>query len=57
MNSLMGKRLVNKSKLTYEHLQTALEHQRLNGGHIGNSIVKLRFLSEDEVANFFYKFS
>ena len=53
MNSLMGEKLVQKSKLTYEQLQKALEHQRLNGGRIGNSIVTLGFLTEDEVTEFF----
>ena len=53
MNSLMGERLLEKSKLTYEQLQEALEHQRLNGGRLGKSIVKLGFLNEDEVIEFF----
>ena len=53
MNNLVGERLIQKSKLTNDQLQKALEHQRLNGGRIGNSIVDLGFLTEDEVTEFF----
>ena len=53
MVNLMGERLIQKNKLTYEQLQTALEHQRLNGGRIGKSIVTLGFLTKDEVEIFF----
>ncbi len=53
MSSLIGERLVQKNKLSYEQLQQALEYQRLNGGRLGKSIVKLGLLNEDEVIEFF----
>ncbi|MEN8210753.1 MAG: ATPase [Thermodesulfobacteriota bacterium] len=53
MKSLIGERLVKKSKLTHEQLQEALEYQRLHGGRLGKSIVKLGFLNENEVRDFF----
>ncbi len=53
MNSLMGEKLVQKNKMSHEQLLTALEHQRLNGGRLGNSIIKLGFLTEEEVVEFF----
>ncbi|CCK80439.1 MULTISPECIES: ATP-binding protein [Desulfobacula] len=53
MHSLMGKRLIQKKELTHEQLQQALEYQRLNGGRLGNSIVTLGFLTEEEVLEFF----
>lgn len=53
MNSLMGEQLIQKNKLSYEQLQTALEYQRLHGGRLGNSIVKLGLLTEEEVIAFF----
>jgi len=53
MNSLMGEKLLQKNKLSYEQLQTALEYQRLHGGRLGKCIVKLGLLSEKEVVAFF----
>ncbi len=53
MNNLMGERLIQKRKLSYKQLQTALKYQRLHGGRLGKSIVTLGFLTEEEVIDFF----
>ncbi|WP_299979462.1 ATPase [Desulfobacula sp.] len=53
MSSLMGEKLIQKQKISHDQLQKALDYQRLHGGRIGNSIVTLGFLTEDEVAEFF----
>ncbi|MBU8848074.1 MAG: ATP-binding protein, partial [Desulfobacterales bacterium] len=39
--------------MSHDQLQKALDYQRLHGGRIGNSIVTLGFLTEDEVIEFF----
>ncbi len=49
MSGKLGEILVKESLITAEQLKQALEHQRANGGRLGNSLVKLGFLSDDEV--------
>jgi len=53
MGSLMGEKLIQKQQISHDQLQKALDYQRLHGGRIGNSIVTLGFLTEDEVTEFF----
>jgi type IV pilus assembly protein PilB len=49
MSGKLGEILVKENLITSEQLNQALEHQRSNGGRLGNSLVKLGFLSDDEV--------
>jgi type IV pilus assembly protein PilB len=49
MSGKLGEILVKENLITAEQLRQALEHQRANGGRLGNSLVKLGFLSDDEV--------
>ncbi len=49
MSGKLGEILVKENLISAEQLKQALEHQRANGGRLGNSLVKLGFLSDDEV--------
>lgn len=49
MSSRVGELLERMSLLAPEQLQQAVEAQRANGGFIGSHIVKLGFLSEEDV--------
>jgi type IV pilus assembly protein PilB len=51
MSGKLGEILVKENLITAEQLKQALEHQRANGGRLGNSLVKLGFLSDDEVTS------
>lgn len=50
---LFGEKLLNNKRITETQLQMALEHQRLHGGRIGQSMVALEFISKDELTSFF----
>lgn len=54
MAKLVGERLKEKYKLSDKQLQAALEHQRLHGGRLGNNLVELGFISEEELDSFFH---
>ncbi|MGH9455821.1 MAG: GspE/PulE family protein, partial [Terriglobia bacterium] len=47
----VGEILVRENRITSEQLSRALEHQRANGGRLGHSLVKLGFLTDDEVTS------
>jgi type IV pilus assembly protein PilB len=49
MSGKLGEILLKESLITPDQLRQALEHQKANGGRLGNSLVKLGFLSDDEV--------
>ncbi len=49
MSGKLGEILVKENLITADQLRQALEHQKANGGRLGNSLVKLGFLSDDEV--------
>jgi type IV pilus assembly protein PilB len=49
MSGKLGEILVKENLITGDQLKQALEHQKSNGGRLGNSLVKLGFLSDDEV--------
>ena len=53
MSGLLGERLIKKRRITEEQLQKALERQRLHGGRLGNNMVALGFLSEEDLSDFF----
>jgi predicted ATPase with chaperone activity len=46
---LFGERLIEKKKITKKQLQKALERQRLHGGRLGNNMVALGFIDEDDL--------
>jgi len=49
MSGKLGEILLKENLITPDQLKQALEHQKLNGGRLGNSLVKLGFLNDDEV--------
>ena len=52
-SGLLGERLIKKNKITEEQLKKALERQRIHGGRLGNNMVALGFLSEEDLSAFF----
>jgi len=50
---LFGERLIEKKQITKKQLQKALDHQRLHGGRLGNNMVTLGFIDEDDLTDFF----
>jgi type IV pilus assembly protein PilB len=49
MSSRLGEILLKESLITPEQLRQALEHQKSNGGRLGTSLMKLGFISDDEI--------
>src|SRR6202521_6166180 len=49
MSSRLGEILIKESLITSEQLRQALEHQKANGGRLGTCLMKLGFISEDEI--------
>ncbi len=49
MSGKLGEILIKENLISAEQLKQALDHQKANGGRLGNSLVKLGFLSDDEV--------
>ena len=49
MAGKLGQILLEENLITPDQLKQALEHQRANGGRLGNSLVRLGFLSDDGV--------
>ncbi len=49
MSGRLGEILLKENLITPEQLKQALEHQKSNGGRLGNTLVKLGFLTDDEV--------
>jgi type IV pilus assembly protein PilB len=52
MAGKLGEILLKENLVTPDQLKQAMEHQRANGGRLGNSLVKLGFMSDDEVTAF-----
>ena len=46
---LLGQLLINKSLITGEQLDNALKEQRKSGGFLGNILIKLGYISQDEL--------
>jgi type IV pilus assembly protein PilB len=49
MSGKLGEMLLKENLITPDQLRQALDHQKMNGGRLGNSLVKLGFLNDDEV--------
>src|SRR5580765_4417640 len=49
MSSRLGEILIKESLITSEQLRQALDHQKSNGGRLGTSLMKLGFISDDEI--------
>jgi type IV pilus assembly protein PilB len=49
MSGKLGELLLKENLITPDQLKQALDHQKANGGRLGNSLVKLGFLNDDEV--------
>ena len=54
MRELMfGERLVEEKRITEKQLHKSLERQRLHGGRLGNNMVDLGFINEEDLTDFF----
>src|SRR4026208_1577341 len=49
MSSKIGDLLVKESLISQQQLKEALEYQRVNGGRLGNCLIKLGFVTDDEI--------
>jgi type IV pilus assembly protein PilB len=49
MSGKLGELLIKEKIISSDQLKRALEYQKSNGGRLGNALVKLGFLSDDEV--------
>jgi type IV pilus assembly protein PilB len=49
MAGKLGEVLLKENLITPDQLKQALEHQKANGGRLGNSLVRLGFMSDEEV--------
>src|ERR1700694_5604109 len=49
MSSRLGEILIKESLITTDQLRQALEHQRAKGGRRGTCLMKLGFISDDEI--------
>jgi hypothetical protein len=45
--------LIKSNKITEEQLNKALERQRIHGGRLGNNMVALGFMTEENLSSFF----
>src|SRR6266849_473828 len=52
MSVRIGDLLVKENLITAAQLTQALEHQKKNGGRLGSCLVKLNFVSEEDVTTF-----
>jgi type IV pilus assembly protein PilB len=55
MSTKLGEMLVAANMITPEQLRQALEHQKSKGGRLGYSLIKLGFVSEEEVTSLLSK--
>ena len=49
MSAKLGETLLRESLISHQQLKDALEYQRTNGGRLGSTLVKLGFLSDEEI--------
>ncbi|MFQ5664763.1 MAG: GspE/PulE family protein, partial [Terriglobia bacterium] len=49
MSARLGEILIKEKLITQEQLQQALEHQKKNGGRLGGALVKLGFITDEEI--------
>jgi hypothetical protein len=53
MNKLLGEKMLEQKVVTQQQLREALGRQRLHGGRLGQNLVALGYLSEDQLGTFF----
>lgn len=53
MEQLLGEQILKKQNVTADQLEEALERQRRHGGRIGENLVALGYVSDDDLASFF----
>ena len=51
--NLMGQRLIQRKRITEDQLGQALERQRRRGGKLGQNLLALGFITEEEIEAFF----
>ena len=51
----IGERLLEEKRITPEQLQEALSHQRQSGGKLGANLVKLGFVTDEEITSLLSK--
>src|SRR6202158_2915034 len=49
MSIRLGEILIKESLITSEQLQKALEHQKQHGGKLGSSLMKMGFITDDQI--------
>jgi type IV pilus assembly protein PilB len=49
MSSRLGEILIKENLITSDQLRQALAHQKANGGRLGTCLMKLGFISDDEI--------
>src|SRR4029453_11063384 len=49
MSSKLGDLLLKENLISQQQLKEALEHQRVSGGRLGNCLIKLGFVTDDEI--------
>jgi type IV pilus assembly protein PilB len=49
MAGKLGEILLKENLITSDQLKQALEHQKANGGQLGSTLVRLGFISDDEI--------
>jgi len=50
MSSRLGEILVKESLITSDQLRKAQDYQKQHGGRLGTSLMKLGFVSDDEIS-------
>src|SRR6202045_3445058 len=53
MSSRLGEILIKENLITSDQLREALEHQKATGGRLGTCLMKLGFISDDEITGVF----
>lgn len=54
-SKLLGEKMLEEQVVTRQQLREALGRQRLHGGRLGQNLVALGYLSEDQVGSFFHR--
>ena len=53
MNKRLSQQILNKQIVTKKQLREAAERQRLHGGRLGQNLVALGYINEDQLGSFF----
>ena len=51
MSGKLGEILLKEKLISPDQLKTALAHQKQNGGRLGNSLVQLGYLSDEDITS------